>query len=65
MARKGIEPLEETANFLRIYAVLTAETAPAEGLIPGCWADILRDAAQGISGEWTDKEGDQQGDQAQ
>jgi hypothetical protein len=31
MARKGIEPLEETANFLGIYAVLTAETAPAEG----------------------------------
>ena len=65
MARKGIEPLEETANFLGIYAVLTAETAPAEGRILGCWAGILRDAAQGISGEWTDKEGDQQGDQAQ
>lgn len=65
MARKGIEPLEETANLLGIYAVLTDEIAPDEALILGCWAGMLRDAAQGISSESTNKGGDQQGDQAQ
>src|SRR3546814_1899677 len=37
MARKGIESLEETANLLGIYAVLTDEIAPDEALILGCW----------------------------
>src|SRR3546814_7858422 len=49
MARKGIESLEETANLLGIYAVLTDEIAPDEALILGCWAGMLRDAAEGIS----------------
>src|SRR3546814_1767689 len=35
MARKGIESLEETANLLGIYAVLTDEIAPDEALILG------------------------------
>src|SRR3546814_2416530 len=65
MARKGIESLEETANLLGIYAVLTDEIAPDEALILGCWAGMLRDAAEGISVESTNKGGDQQGDQAQ
>ena len=34
-------------------------------LILGCWAGMLRDAAEGISVESTNKGGDQQGDQAQ
>ena len=34
MARKGIAPLDEIANLLGIYAVVTGETAPDEGLIP-------------------------------
>src|SRR3546814_3132320 len=60
MARKGIESLEETANLLGIYAVLTDEIAPDEALILGCWAGMLRDAAEGISVESTNKGGDQQ-----
>src|SRR3546814_3559315 len=55
MARKGIESLEETANLLGIYAVLTDEIAPDEALILGCWAGMLRDAAEGISVESTNK----------
>src|SRR3546814_3290284 len=58
MARKGIESLEETANLLGIYAVLTDEIAPDEALILGCWAGMLRDAAEGISVESTNKGGD-------
>lgn len=51
MARKGIVSLEEIADFLGIYAVVAAETAPDEGLMLGCWAGILREAAQATSGD--------------
>lgn len=57
MARQGIVPLEETANILGIYAVVTAETEPDEGLILGCWAGMLRDAAQATSGDVIDRGG--------
>lgn len=48
MARKGIAPLDEIANLIGIYAVVTGETAPDEGLILGCWGGMLRDAAQAL-----------------
>src|SRR3546814_17607642 len=56
MARKGIESLEETANLLGIYAVLTDEIEPDEALILGCWAGMMRDEAEGISVVSTNKE---------
>src|SRR3546814_1734476 len=63
MARKGIESLEETANLLGIYAVLTDAIAPDAELILGCWAGMLRDAEAGISVESANKGGDKQGNQ--
>jgi hypothetical protein len=57
MARAGIAPLEETADLFGIYAVLTDEIDPDEGLILGFWASMLRDAADGMHGEATDQEG--------
>ncbi|MDF0491632.1 hypothetical protein PX554_26335 [Sphingomonas sp. H39-1-10] len=55
---KGVSTVEETSNVLGIYAVITGETAPDEGLILACWAGMLRDAAQekaekdGEPGKW-------------
>lgn len=46
MARKGISPVDETANALGLYAVATSETSAQEGLIIGCWGAILREVAQ-------------------
>jgi hypothetical protein len=36
---KGVSTVEETSNVLGIYAVITGETAPDEGLILACWAE--------------------------
>lgn len=44
---KGIASVEEISNMLGIYAVVTGETSPDEGLILACWAGTLRDLAQG------------------
>ncbi len=55
---KGVSTVEKTSNVLGIYAVITGETAPDEGLILACWAGMLRDAAQekaerdGELGKW-------------
>ena len=46
MQRGGTVPLDEMARMLGIYSVVTSETSPQEGLLLGCWAAILRDAAQ-------------------
>lgn len=46
MQRGGPVPLDEMARILGIYAVVTSESSPQEGLLLGCWAAILRDAAQ-------------------
>lgn len=46
MHRGGPVPLDEMARMLGIYAVISSETSPQEGLILGCWGAILRDAAQ-------------------
>lgn len=46
MQRGGPVPLDEMARMLGIYAVVSSETSPQEGLLLGCWAAILRDAAQ-------------------
>src|SRR3546814_12788042 len=53
MARKGIESLEEPANLLGTYAVLTDELEPDEARTPGFLAGMLRARAGGISGEET------------
>ncbi len=52
MQRGGPVPLDEMARMLGIYAVVTSESSPQEGLLLGCWAAILRDAAhvEGNSG---------------
>lgn len=46
MQRGGSIPLDEIAQTLGIYAVVSAETSPQEGLILGCWGAILREAAE-------------------
>lgn len=46
MQRSDPVPLDEIARMLGIYAVISSETSPQEGLILGCWGAILRDAAQ-------------------
>lgn len=46
---KGLATVEEISNLLGLYAVITGETSPDEGLILACWAGTLRDAAQGKS----------------
>ncbi len=43
---KGIASMEEISNLLGIYAVITGETTPDEGLILAFWAGTLREAAQ-------------------
>lgn len=54
LARTGVAPVEEIANLLGIYAVVTGETERDEGLILGCWAGMLRDVAQDQNGEPVD-----------
>lgn len=44
---KGVASMEEISNLLGIYAVITGETAPDEGLMIAYWAGTLREAAQG------------------
>ncbi len=45
LARAKIIPMRELADLLAIYATATAETDEPQGLLIGCWAGILRDAA--------------------
>lgn len=45
LARANIIPMRELADLLAIYATATAETDERQGLLIGCWAGILRDAA--------------------
>ncbi|WP_454887830.1 hypothetical protein [Sphingomonas oryzagri] len=46
LARKERVPLTEVADHLAIYAVVTGEAATDEGMILGCWAGMMRDAAE-------------------
>jgi hypothetical protein len=55
MERHGGTSVEEIAKLLGFYAVVTDETASAEGLILGYWAGVLREAVQARSGK--DKQG--------
>jgi len=47
LQREGITTVEEIAKALGIYAVVSAETSPAKGLILGCWAGIVGDLLPG------------------
>lgn len=46
MAREGIASVREIAQQVGLYGVATAETAPDEGLILGCWGAMLREVAR-------------------
>lgn len=43
---KSIATVEEVSDLLGLYAVVTNEISPDEGMILACWAGILRDVAQ-------------------
>lgn len=50
MARQGSATVGEVARLLGIYAVVTKEASPQEGLIIACWSAILGDAAEALAG---------------
>jgi hypothetical protein len=50
IARRGDTSLEEIANLLGIYAVVTDETSAEEGQFIGCWGAMLRDFAEAQRG---------------
>jgi len=45
LGRAGVIPMREFADILAIYATITSETDRPQGLLIGCWASILREAA--------------------
>lgn len=45
MGRQGGASIGEVADLLGIYAAVTDETSPKEGLLIAYWAGMLRDAA--------------------
>ena len=45
LGRAGVIPMRELADILAIYATITSESDRPQGLLIGCWASILREAA--------------------
>ena len=45
LGRAGVVPMREFADILAIYATITSENDRPQGLLIGCWASVLREAA--------------------